>query len=130
MVGNMGKTGKGGSWQERRLPPQTPLATRASEGCARSLVRACSMVRRMRMADYQLDVALPVLARAAREWGPWPALDALVEDLTRVAHRRGLIALLAQVERQARGEEMVVRARENAPPRHGRGVSAVSPERD
>jgi hypothetical protein len=82
------------------------------------------------MADYQIDVALPVLARAAREWGPYPELDALVEDLARVAQRRGLVSLLAQVERQARGEEMMVRAKESGPAVVAGPASAVSPERD
>ncbi len=73
------------------------------------------------MPDYQLAVALPVLARAAREWGPWPELDAIVDDMAHVAHRRGMRAVLARVERQARGEEMMVA------PRNGNGPAEADP---
>ena len=67
------------------------------------------------MPSYQLAIALPVLARAAREWGPWPELDALVDDLAHTAQRRGMQSILARVERQARGEEMLVSSRADAP---------------
>ncbi len=73
------------------------------------------------MPDYQIAVALPVLARASREWGPNPELDVIIGELSLIAQRRGLHRVLAQIERQARGEEMMVA------PRNGNGPTEADP---
>ena len=80
---------------------------------------------RMRMPDYQIAVALPVLARAAREWGPYPELDEVVSDLAHVAQKRGMQALLARVERQARGEEMLVIPQREGPADAGPSADGI-----
>jgi hypothetical protein len=74
----------------------------------------------LRVSSPRLMVILPVLVRASRET-PHPELDSVVAELMRAAHQRGMIALLAQLEREAK---------ESPPSVVARGASAVSPERD
>jgi hypothetical protein len=59
----------------------------------------------IRASDRQLRVIVPLVSRAARDT-PHPALDDLVGELAVICARRGLLTVLADMERIAAGGEV------------------------
>lgn len=53
------------------------------------------------MTTPQLEIALPVLMRHQREQGPFRPLEELLAVMVSAAQRRGLVELLARVQREA-----------------------------